>query len=205
MEEDPKHDAGNAAWRFIRRELWLGATVYLLLFVTAFVTGRGLPPGTHYHLGARGLGALTEALVVIVVITGFSIFYGLGALVVRRWVGCALRALMFFLFVGFLTFMHMEKVLVATRTSDGWVLSRRWPRRPIVVPDRVARDFRIRETGAVRAVDLEYAESRSGTARVDFEPVYNWDRKTRAVLEELAAALARSGARRLQYVDPTRP
>ena len=128
------------------------------------------------------MGFLIDVLVIVVGLTSINLLYALPALFVRRSLGIMLKAMMYLLFVIFLTWLQWEK-FVGVQFLNGQVIAiRHWPRKPITVTS-LWRETR--NTGAVTSLTF-LDGSAEGIRSV---PVYHCDSQTMQQIHQLAQKL----------------
>lgn len=161
----------------------LGILVHLFFVAGDEISLSRLPPDAFW-LAPRGWGFFWEAMAGIGAITGFAVFYTLPAFMVRPWLEWTLRALMFLLFVVFLSALRAEKYVGALQDPEAFTFVRSYPFPSTVVPFDSISDVNVRDTGIVRALSL-----RRRNETLDFVAVWHADSVGNVELQRLVAAL----------------
>ena len=172
-------------WRSAALTFGLAAAFSL----SAWLTVRMLPAGEAFVLLPQGWTAVTRFAqrTGLVFIAAFIVT--VPAFVVRRCIGCVLRALMFLIFVVALSLFTGERHIAVVRTQGSFLFVRRLPFGRRAVPNGRLPEPQLDETARVlRHRPCEFP---------DLESVHKADRATSEVLDRLIAALreARASAR----------
>lgn len=176
-------------WRSAALTFGLAAAFSL----SAWLTVRMLPAGEAFVLLPQGWTAVTRFAqrTGLVFIAAFIVT--VPAFVVRRCIGCVLRALMFLIFVVALSLFTGERHIAVVRTQGSFLFVRRLPFGRRAVPNGRLPEPQLDETARVRILRLRMG----GGDDISCESVHKADRATSEVLDRLIAALreARASAR----------
>lgn len=168
--------------RKIRRFVFSAFTDALLLWgvlhLISTYTLHNLPQGQTYIFTPSGLGLFIDAFQHIIVFTGLYVVYCLTSFLARPWLAWIYRSLMFCLFVVFLTYMILTKIVAAVIIPDGRMFL--YPHYPFS-PRHVASPPRViyKKNSIVTALSLDTGIPEDGM----FYPVSNFDTATQDELQ----------------------
>jgi hypothetical protein len=170
----------HKAARFVVSAFGDALLIWLVLGGLAYHTVGHLPAGETYIFAPRGVGLVIDSAIHIGLFTGFFVLYTLPAFMVRRWLGWVLRILMFGIFVVFLTYMGLTKIIAIVETPDHKTIF--YPHFPLAprVFDR-APNAEMRRNNVV--VSLSFLTGKPEDLMV--YPVYRQDASGQADIERL--------------------
>lgn len=108
----------HRARRFIISAFVDAAILWLAILALELYTLHHLAAGERFVFAPRGIGLAIDAFDHVALFTGMFVIYTLPSFWVRPWLGWTFRALMFGLFVIFLTFMILTKIIAIIETPD---------------------------------------------------------------------------------------
>lgn len=184
-EEQLGRVAGGRWLRHVRDAFILGLLIHLG-FIGGDEITRSRLPADSFWLAPRGWGFFWDAVTGVGVLTAFAVMYALPAFFVRRWIGLALRATMFLLFVVGLGFARAEKCVGAIQSPGSFEFVRTFPFSSTTLARSAISPVQVRDTGWVKAASI----GRDDRA-LSLIPVWQSDRASLAELDRLVAALNR--------------
>jgi hypothetical protein len=184
LDEAQRARVGLVRWvKHVRDAFILGILVHLCFIAGDELTFSRLPANSFW-LAPRGWGFFWQAMVGMGGITLFAVGYTFPAFMVRSWLGWALRATMFLLFVVFLSMLRAETCVGAVQGPTGFTFVRSYPFPSTEVSSDAIHEVRVRDTGTVRALSLRREEN-----LLMFIGVWHSDSASTAELQRLVAAL----------------